>query len=230
MTSTAKEKGKSLLSDVLNGKWFDLVCDVADTGDKLKDKLEDAKKVRLLAECLQKSDNHEKMLTSLVDLITDPYGLSLYLKIVNILSESPVDGDMMEILSDYLSNLANKDDLKSVFSQNKTILNLIAKSSPQALMLLRESDSWPIMPAPTLVVSAGGYVQGDNTRSTAQAFIKMKQFRSIPVEDMQMAIIDLEKNGLANLVSGTLSNQTKPIVLERPTDLGKIIKAAITRK
>ena len=193
MTSTAKEKGKSLLSDVLNGKWFDLVCDVADAGDKLKDKLEDAKKVRLLAECLQKSDNHEKMLTSLVDLITDPYGLSLYLKIVNILSESPVDGDMMEILSDYLSNLANKDDLKSVFSRNKTILNLIAKSSPQALMLLRESDSWPIMPVPTLVVSAGGYVQGDNTRSTAQAFIKMKQFSSIPVEDMQMAMSDLEK-------------------------------------
>ena len=60
VTITAKDKGKSLVSDLLNTKWFDLVCDIVDTGDKLKNNLDDAKKVKLLGEYLQKTDNHEK--------------------------------------------------------------------------------------------------------------------------------------------------------------------------
>ncbi|MGN1284165.1 MAG: hypothetical protein ACI4TY_02545 [Candidatus Limosilactobacillus intestinavium] len=231
MALTAKNTGKSLASDVLNGKWFDLVYDVMDTGDKLKSKLDDAKKLQLLGECLQKSDNHEKMLNNLVDLITNPYGLTLYLKIVDLLSETPADGDILDILSDYLSNLTKENNLKRVFSKNKTILRLIDKCSPQALVLLKRADEWPEVKGVKVLEINNGFVQGDNSRPIAKSFVESKQFNSISIDDMQMAIIDLDINGLAKLAHGTLmSNPPREITVEKLTDLGKVVREAIMKK
>ena len=44
MVTTAKDEGHSLVSNLFNAKWFDLVWDIANTGDKLKRNLDDAKK------------------------------------------------------------------------------------------------------------------------------------------------------------------------------------------
>ena len=229
MVTAMKDEGHSLASDLLNAKWFDLVWDIADTGDKLKSKLDDAKKIKLLSEYLQKTDNHEKALNSLVDLITDPYGLSLYSKIISILSDSPTDGDILEILSDYLINLAKEESLQSVFSRNKTILTLIDKCSPQALILLRMYNKWTLVPSPQTVISNGGHVQGDNTRLVAQTFVENKVIENIDVDDMQMAIYDLEENGLAEFVSGTLNSvPDKTAFAEKPTKLGEMVKDAIS--
>ena len=229
VTTTAKDKGKSLVSDLLNTKWFDLVCDIADTGDKLKNNLDDAKKVKLLGEYLQKTDNHEKALKSLVDLITDPYGLALYSKIINILSDSPADGDMLEILSDYLKNLTKEESLQNAFSRNKTILTLIDKCSPQALILLRMYNKWTLVPRPQTVISNGGHVQGDNTRLVAQTFVGNKVIKNVDVDDVQMAIYDLEENGLAEFISGTLNfAPDKTVFAERTTKIGEMVKDAIS--
>lgn len=231
MVTTAKDEGHSLVSNLFNAKWFDLVWDIANTGDKLKRNLDDAKKVQLLGEYLQKTDNHEKALNNLVDLITDPYGLALYSKIISILSDSPADGDMLEVLSSYLSNLTKKDNLQKAFSRNKTILSLIDKSSPQALMLLSRADKWPLVTGIETFMSSNGYVQGDHSRVVANSFVKAESFSSISVEDMQMAIIDLENNGFAKLMSGTLKNDPeKQVFVEKLTDLGEIIRKAIVEK
>lgn len=231
MVTTAKDEGHSLVSNLFNAKWFDLVWDIANTGDKLKRNLDDAKKVQLLGEYLQKTDNHEKALNNLVDLITDPYGLALYSKIISILSDSPADGDMLEVLSSYLSNLTKKDNLQKAFSRNKTILSLIDKSSPQALMLLSRADKWPLVTGIETFMSSNGYVQGDHSRVVANSFVKAESFSSISVEDMQMAIIDLENNGFAKLMRGTLKNDPeKQVFVEKLTDLGEIIRKAIVEK
>ena len=231
VTTTAKDKGKSLMSDLFNTKWFDLVCDIADTGDKLKSKLDDAKKIQLLSEYLQKTDDHEKALNNLVDLITNPYGLALYSKIINILSDSPADGDILEILSDYLKNLTKEERLQNVFSRNKTILTLIDKCSPQALILLRMYNKWKwtLVPRPQMVISNGGHVQGDNTRLVAQTFVENKVIENVDVDDVQMAIYDLEKNGLAEFISGTLNSAPeKTVFAERTTKIGEMVKDAIS--
>lgn len=222
VVTTTKDKGKSLVSDLVNAKWFDFVCDIADAGDDLKNNLDDAKKVKLLGEYLQKTDNHEKALNNLVDLITNPYGLALYSKIVNILSDSPADGDILEILSDYLYNLIQEDDLQKAFSRNKSILSMIDKCSPQALMLLKRANEWPRVTGINVFMATSGYVQGDNTRAIALSFIHARPFNSISVDDMQMAIVDLESNGLSSLVNG------KGVGFEeRLTSLGKIVRNAI---
>lgn len=222
VTSTAKDKGRSIVSDLLNTKWFDLVCDIADTGDRLKENLNDAKKVQLLGEYLQKTDNHEKGLNSLIDLITDPYGLALYSKIINMLSDSPADGDVLDVLSSYLRNLTEDSDLSKSFSRNKSILTLIDKCSPQALILLKMADEWPEVTGIGTFMSSSGHIQGDCSRQIAQSFVISRRFSSIPIDDMQMAVVDLEKNGLANLV--VLSGQ---MMREHLTDLGRIVRNAI---
>ena len=152
-------------------------------------------------------------------MITDPYGLALYSKIINILSDSPADGDILEILSDYLKNLTQEESLQNVFSRNKTILTLIDKCSPQALILLRMYNKWTLVPRPQTVISNGGHVQGNNTRLVAQTF----------VDDVQMAIYDLEKNGLAEFISGTLNfAPDKTVFAERTTKIGEMVKDAIS--
>nr|DAG07276.1 MAG TPA: hypothetical protein [Caudoviricetes sp.] len=228
VVDTAKSQGKGIALDILNGKWGDLIFDIADTGDHLKNKLDDMKKAILLAEYLQKVDDQEQGLLKLSDLITDPYGLSIYSKIVTMLSDSPADDDLLAIMSDYLKKLTEADDLSQIFSQAKSILNLIDKSSPQALILLQNKDVWPLIPTPKAAITVGGRVQGDNTKLVASAFATVPQFRTLSVTSLQMAIVDLEMNGLAEFVSGTLPrDDQKTVYTERLTDTGNMLRDAI---
>lgn len=225
---TAKSQGKELVSDVLNGKWADLVFNIVGTGNHLKNKLDDTKKVMLLAEYLQKVDDQEQGLLKLTDLITDPYGLSIYSKIVSMLSDSPADGDLLNLMSDYLKKLTEENDLSKIFSKTKSILGLIDKSSPQALVLLQNTNVWPLVSKPGAAITVGGKVQGDNTKLVASAFATVAQFEKYSVASLQMGIVDLEMNGLAEFVSGTLpDNNQKTVYAERPTDTGKMILEAI---
>lgn len=236
VVDTAKSKGKQLAVDVLNGKWGDLILDLVDTGDHLKGRLDDMKKTLLLAEYLQKTDDQEQGLHRLSSLLTNPYGLSIYSKIVSLLSDAPSDDDMLDIMSDYLGNLANEKDWGSTFSKNKSILNLIDRSSPLALTLLRNSDHWPLVPGPKAFIAVDGRVQGDNTGWVATAFSKVPVFSNIEKTSIQMAIVDLESNKLAEFISGTLNppyanpnNPSELIYAERPTDAGNMLKAAVSK-
>ncbi|MGJ4010652.1 hypothetical protein ACLOEB_08270, partial [Limosilactobacillus fermentum] len=106
---------------------------------------------------------------------------------------------------------------------------LIDKCSPQALILLRMCDKWTLVPRPQTVISNGGHVQGDNTRLVAQTFVENKVIENVDVDDVQMAIYDLEKNGLAEFINGTLNfAPDKTVFAERPTKIGEMVKDAIS--
>lgn len=228
MIDTAKSEGKALVLDALNGKWGDLIFDVAETGDHLKTKLDDMKKVMLLAEYLQKVDDQEQGLLKLTDLITDPYGLSIYSKIISMLSDSPADDDLLSLMSDYLKKLTEEDRLSEIFSKTKSILNLIDKNSPQALILLRNARDWPLVPNPGNAVTVNGRVQGDNTKLVASTFVKIPQFKKYSIVSLQMAIFDLETNGLAEFISGTLQNdRQKNVYCEQLTATGNMLLESI---
>lgn len=236
VVDTAKAKTKDVAVDVLNGKWGDLILDVMDTGDHLKSKLDDMKKTMLLAEYVQKVDDQESGLKKLINLITDPYGLSIYSKILSLLSDAPADDEMLDVLSEYLVNLSNEDNLRSIFSQTKSILTLIDKSSPQALMLLKHADVWPLIPTPKATISLGGQIQGDNSKLVATEFSKQQMFQDLSITALQMAIIDLQTNGLASFVQGTIpgmtdgNGQSKQVCAEQLTEAGNLIRNAIIKR
>ncbi|KRN75662.1 hypothetical protein IV73_GL000154 [Weissella kandleri] len=81
MIDTLKDKGRESVLNILNGDLGSLIFDVIETGDKLGQNIADMKKSLVIASYVQKSDDHEKALQHIIELITDPYGLTLYSKL-----------------------------------------------------------------------------------------------------------------------------------------------------
>lgn len=227
VAKTAKEKGKNLTTDFFNGKWGSLVLDIVDTGNKLKEKLNDAKKVKLFAEYLQKSDDQQLALEKLSDLVTSPYGVAIYSKISSILDSSSADEDLLQILSAYLAKVTDSEDIRKTFSRSKTVLNIISKCSPQALILIKNRQFWPVIPSNRSFAAVSGIVQGVSVAEVASEFAKVNVFSGISISSIQAAIVDMEFNGLAKLIYGNDAtpghDHNKKIMMEELTETGNFL-------
>lgn len=227
VAKTAKEKGKNLTTDFFDGKWGSLVLDIVDTGNKLKEKLNDAKKVKLFAEYLQKSDDQQLALEKLSDLVTSPYGVAIYSKISSILDSSSADEDLLKILSAYLAKVTDSEDIRKTFSRSKTVLNIISKCSPQALILIKNRQFWPVIPSNRSFAAVSGIVQGVSVAEVASEFAKVNVFSGISISSIQAAIVDMEFNGLAKLIYGNDvtpgHDHNKKIMMEELTETGKFL-------
>lgn len=217
---TGKSKGRELVVDILNGSLGSLIFDVIETGDELGQNISDMKKSLVVASYVQKSDDHDKALQCIVDLITDPYGLTLYSKLIEILNDSPADDDTLNVLANVLRNISNDSDLKEHFSNKRVVLSMIAKLSPQALLVLQKANRWPIMKAPNKAsITVGGIMNGDNSEYIAQGLLKTEIFNDISITSLGLAIKELEVNGLCFTASGTFGGENT--VQETLTDSGK---------
>ena len=227
VAKTAKEKGKNLTTDFFDGKWGSLVLDIVDTGNKLKEKLKDAKKVKLFAEYLQKSDDQQLALEKLSDLVTSPYGVAIYSKISSILDSSSADEDLLQILSAYLAKVTDSEDIRKTFSRSKTVLNIISKCSPQALILIKNRQFWPVIPSNRSFAAVSGIVQGVSVAEVASEFAKVNVFSGISISSIQAAIVDMEFNGLAKLIYGNDAtpghDHNKKIMMEELTETGNFL-------
>lgn len=227
VAKTAKEKGKNLTTDIFDGKWGSLVLDIVDTGNKLKEKLNDAKKVKLFAEYLQKSDDQQLALEKLSDLVTSPYGVAIYSKISSILDSSSADEDLLQILSAYLAKVTDSEDIRKTFSRSKTVLNIISKCSPQALILIKNRQFWPVIPSNRSFAAVSGIVQGVSVAEVASEFAKVNVFSGISISSIQAAIVDMEFNGLAKLIYGNDAtpghDHNKKIMMEELTETGNFL-------
>ncbi|MFC6315194.1 hypothetical protein ACFQHW_06350 [Lapidilactobacillus achengensis] len=224
---TAKSQGRSIVSHIINMNIGNILLDIIETGDRLKSNLDDAKKAALISEYLQKVDDQEQGLMRLADLITDPYGLSIYSKITALLSDSPFDDDLISILSEYLAKLSKEPNLGEAFSKSKTILNLIDKVSPLALIVLKNYRFWPRISNPGAAVVVGGVVQGDNSQLVAECFQTIPALHGIEVGSIRMAILDLQVNGLAQFMQGTDRVTNQIVYVEMPTDSGTMLADVI---
>ncbi|MDT8952277.1 hypothetical protein [Lacticaseibacillus paracasei] len=227
VAKTAKEKGKNLTTDIFDGKWGSLMLDIVDTGNKLKEKLNDAKKVKLFAEYLQKSDDQQLALEKLSDLVTSPYGVAIYSKISSILDSSSADEDLLQILSAYLAKVTDSEDIRKTFSRSKTVLNIISKCSPQALILIKNRQFWPVIPSNRSFAAVSGIVQGVSVAEVASEFAKVNVFSGISISSIQAAIVDMEFNGLAKLIYGNDAtpghDHNKKIMMEELTETGNFL-------
>lgn len=203
------------------------MLDIVDTGNKLKEKLNDAKKVKLFAEYLQKSDDQQLALEKLSDLVTSPYGVAIYSKISSILDSSSADEDLLQILSAYLAKVTDSEDIRKTFSRSKTVLNIISKCSPQALILIKNRQFWPVIPSNRSFAAVSGIVQGVSVAEVASEFAKVNVFSGISISSIQAAIVDMEFNGLAKLIYGNDAtpghDHNKEIMMEELTETGNFL-------
>ncbi|BAX67892.1 hypothetical protein [Latilactobacillus sakei] len=144
----------------------------------------------------------------------------MYSKLIEILNDSPADDDTLNVLANVLRNISNDSDLKEHFSNKRVVLSMIAKLSPQALLVLQKTNRWPIMEAPNKAsITVGGIMNGDNSEYIAQGLLETGIFNDISITSLGLAIKELEVNGLCFTASGTVDG--KNVVQETLTDSGK---------
>ncbi|MFT8861000.1 hypothetical protein [Schleiferilactobacillus harbinensis] len=212
---------------LLNGNLGDLIFDTVEFGDKMSERLTEVKKSLVIADYVQQSDNHQKALERLTDLLTDPYGLTLYSKIISILNDSPADGDMMKVLANVLGNLSVENDFRKVFSDTKSLLSIIDKLSPQSLFLLKQIPGFQrirIMNIGETSILGDEAIKSDLPGYIANAYSKYlhQQGTSVSEDAIYVAIWELHSFSLSKTWNfGKASGEKTNLIGESLTEIGK---------
>lgn len=96
----------------------------------------------MLEDYLNYGDNIENELNKLKNLLLPTYWYSIFVKIINILNENPLDVYLIRILFNAIKYII-ATDLKEFFAENKFCLSQIEQLTPQALTVLSDNASWP---------------------------------------------------------------------------------------
>lgn len=212
---------------LLNGNLGDLIFDTVEFGDKMSERLTEVKKSLVIADYVQQSDNHQKALERLTDLLTDPYGLTLYSKIISILNDSPADGDMMKVLANVLGNLSVENDFRKVFSDTKSLLSVIDKLSPQSLSFLKQIPSLPKIDTRstggTFMIN-GGVINNDLSGYLAKVYAGYlhEQGTSVSEDAIHVAILELHSFSLSQTRAfGNVPRKETDFIGESLTGIGE---------
>lgn len=111
------------------------------TSERINSKLNDQKQAYLLMKYIEKSESQEQGLQDLVNILSDPYALSIYSKIKRIVDDNPPDQDLIDNLSSVLIS-AVKEDMTTVFDDLKFVLSQIETLPVQAIVILSNHQNW----------------------------------------------------------------------------------------
>ncbi|GAN35659.1 hypothetical protein [Lacticaseibacillus paracasei] len=217
----------SPLKDILNGDWGDLFCDVVNFGEDAKKSLEDLKKALVLSEYVQKTDDNAKALSALTEFFSDPYGLSIYQKLSDLLSSQPADNTIVSVLSNILKNVISTGDYETNFSRNKSLIMLISKLTPQDLIVLNDITGLNMFKPETFGYSArGDIVKDDLSEIFASIYSSL---HGADVFSTKLAFHDLLFNGLivTKVIEGDQLGRY-PTFYESLTDIGISVKKLIS--
>jgi len=109
---------------------------------EVNEEIREAKKEILLALLFGQNAANSKSLNDLINFMTDPFGNTLFNKILSILDDSPPDIELITQLSNAIKFMLTTD-YSSLFSQHKYFLSLMQTLSSQSLVLLCEHIHYP---------------------------------------------------------------------------------------
>jgi hypothetical protein len=120
--------------------------------DSYQQKIDKAKLIILLKKFEDRHDNSEKFQEALKKLLTSPYGLSLFQKILRIVNANAVNLDYIKTLAIVLKRVSDSE-FKDMFEEHNYVLSQIEKLTPQALLLLSDKHNWPGIDFPSTTTS-----------------------------------------------------------------------------
>ena len=135
-----KEKGLPLL-----GPLGEAASIIIGWNDEMNDEMEKMKEKKLLLQYFEKTDEQTGTVDKLTNFVTDPYGFTIFNKILSILKDTPPDSDLADHLSTVLKNVVNSDEFELLFESQKYVLTQIEKLTPQALTIISDVNSWPLI-------------------------------------------------------------------------------------
>ncbi|WP_059104266.1 hypothetical protein [Shouchella shacheensis] len=190
-TAILREKGFSLFGVV-----GDIANSILDWNTEVNDNISEAKKMILIEEYFNKSDEFEHALEKLSAFIRDPQGNTLFNKLIRIVDDSPPDLELVKHLSKVLENICKNGNFKSLFEQHRYALGQIERLTPQALTIIADQRSWPLI---TLGFTAtnGTKVTSDFYTEFTAEYCKHKRISDKKkTARIQHSIIELQNLGL----------------------------------
>ncbi|WP_210608029.1 hypothetical protein [Priestia flexa] len=202
---TVRDKGLSLLGSV-----GDVISTVLNWNEEVNENITEAKKTVLLSQYFDKLDDQEEAITKLQGFLTNAQGNTIFNKILRLVDDSPPDEELMNHLSSTLKNIVEKGCFEELFEQHRYALGQMERLTPQALTILSDCHSWPLIKLGSYQ-SMGPKVSSDWYVEFTLAYCESKNIKDpMKRERIQHSIIELQRQGLveAYLNSDGLAKST----------------------
>lgn len=209
----AKIREEFLLKEVADG-----VIDILPAGkiintilksqEKAEEIIREKKEEFLLAQYFSKTTDNTESIKQLKDFLTNPFGVSIFNKILQITDNTLPDPNLLHHLSNALTKVIRSKDFENLFDKHKYVLSRIEILSSQALTLLSDYETWPDFQLEN-VVAYGGKIAND----WVSAFVKeysIKKKISDPEKFIRVKIClkELERH---DLISAQIINPPNKI-------------------
>ncbi len=165
---------KKFIRDKILGifKIGEVVSEIINWNESVDEDLKEAKKQYLLAQYFEKNDQNEEALSQIKKFLSDAQGNTLFNKILRILDDTPPDIELADHLTRALQHMV-KNNFHQLFDQHKYALSQIEQLTPQALSILSDHNSWPLIKLGSYT-SMGGKISSDWLVEFTQAYCYAK--------------------------------------------------------
>lgn len=133
-----KDKGLAIL-----GPMGEIISTVINWNDSVNQNISEAKKMILLEQYFNQTDEHLLAIKQLQECITNPQGNTLFNKILRIVDDSPPDPELTSHLSKVLKKIIEDGNFEALFEKHKYALGQIERLTPQAITIIADYNSWP---------------------------------------------------------------------------------------
>jgi len=153
----------------------EIVSEIINWNESVDEDLKEAKKEYLLAQYFEKNEQNEEALSQIKSFLSDAQGNTLFNKILRILDDTPPDIELADHLTNTLKYMVS-NNFHKLFDQHKYALSQIEQLTPQALSILSDYKSWPMIQLGTYT-SMGGKISSDWLVEFTQAYCSTKNIR-----------------------------------------------------
>ncbi|WP_051910493.1 hypothetical protein [Carnobacterium pleistocenium] len=199
ITEVTKKQTVKLLIDkglLLFGPLGEVASTIIGWNDNMNDEIEKVKEKKLLLQYFEKTDEQTGTVDKLTNFVTDPYGFTIFNKILSILKDTPPDSELADHLSTVLKNVVNSEDFELLFESQKYVLTQIEKLTPQALTIISDMVSWPLIKI-NASTSYTKKVTSDYHEEFTKEYCKVKNIKDeSKIKRVEHSIRELQKEGL----------------------------------
>lgn len=203
-------------------KLGEIVSEIINWNESIDEDLKQAKKEYLLANYFERNEKNEEVLTQIKRFLTSAQGNTLFNKILRILGDTPPDLELSNHLSSALKHIVD-NSFTRLFEQHKYALSQIELLTPQALTILADRTSWPLIPLGSYSAT-GGRVTSDWLMEFTQVYANSKN-----IHDQN--VISRVRHSINELITGRLIEAH--IIVERQakcsvTQVGELLLPYVT--
>lgn len=221
----AKDRAKRVIRDQALGlfKIGEVVREVLNWNENVDEEIKEAKKALLLSNYLEQTDENTSAISDLKNLLISGPGNTLFNKILQILDDNPPDPVLVNHLAAALEHIIDTD-FESLFEEHKYALAQIDQLTPQALAILADYGSWPLITLNNRITS-GSRVTSDWLTEFTSAYAATKGIADPRLQErIRFSINELTTTRMieAHMVQ---NEQTRCVV----TNMGKLLIPYISK-